>query len=358
MPKLKMKRTPAEERERDIRKARKAAKKAARGCVDHDASSHSADDGPFWDSQDEADRASRSHSRKRRKTESYSHHATRASTSDEEYGPQPAHFSPVDPERILREMEERRFREKMLDAVDDEGYGYGNSRLDELEAHLNSYQHIPRRWQPSSSNASMAMDDDCHMQADPNQMEDEEYAEWIRAGMWRRKHGAEYEAEQERMRAQEERRRKEEQLRRETRRLERQAREERRRRKERKSIRRWAEYEEIWEGVLEGDGKHSSMAFTDVPWPISTKGPDMSEEDLTPDGISVFLFSGLGMSETVEDTAKQKRDRIRATLLRFHPDKFEGRVMRHVQEQERTRVREAVGQVARALNTLLANSGT
>ncbi|EIN11019.1 hypothetical protein PUNSTDRAFT_133076 [Punctularia strigosozonata HHB-11173 SS5] len=355
MPKLRLKRTPAEERERELRKARKAAKKAARPRAA--TSNHSGDEGPYWDSQDEAERASRHGARKRRRTESPSPRARRPSLSDDDdgYGPQPARLSAADYESILRELEEERFREKLLDAAEDEGYGYGNSRLDELEARLNSYQHLPRRWQSPPSRMGVGADDSRY---DPNQMDDEEYAEWVRAGMWRRKHGAEYEAEQERLRAQEERRRKEDELRIETKRLMRREREERRKRKALKNLRRWEEYEDAWREISEADGKDGTMAFADVPWPIGTKGETVSAEDLTPDNISVFLFSKLSVDQTVDDIAKQKKDTIRATLLRFHPDKFEGRVMRRVKEEDKDAVKEAVGRVARALNALMGNSGT
>lgn len=43
-------------------------------------------------------------------------------------------------------------------------------------------------------------------------------------------------------------------------------------------------------------------------------------------------------------------------MLRFHPDKFEGRVMRRVKESDKDKVREAVGQVARALNALMGEA--
>jgi hypothetical protein len=54
-----------------------------------------------------------------------------------------------------------------------------------------------------------------------------------------------------------------------------------------------------------------------------------------------------------------RKNRLRETLLRFHPDKFEGRVMGRVipEGEEREKVREGVGRVVRALNELMGEGG-
>lgn len=160
--KLRLKRTPAEQAERDLRKARKAARKAAkRGDK-------------FIDDYTEHD-----HARKRRRTDDASWDTL--DDSDAEYGPQPAasgsgshRAHKVDYDYIQAQVEEERFREKMFGAMDDD------DRLDSVEAALNTYAHVPRRWRGGGMDR---MDDELHIQ--PQHMEDEDYAEWIRAGMWR-----------------------------------------------------------------------------------------------------------------------------------------------------------------------------
>ena len=148
--KLHFKRTPAEEAERELKKARKAARKAAKR-------KHRADD-----DDDEPS------SRKRH----------RSVGSDTEYGPQPAssnhHAHKLDHERVRAELEEERFREKLWGAMGDD------DRLDSVEATFNSYAHVPRRWRGGGMER---MDDE--LDIDPRYMEDEDYAEWVRAGMWR-----------------------------------------------------------------------------------------------------------------------------------------------------------------------------
>lgn len=84
------------------------------------------------------------------------------------------HSSQAYLKEIEVELEERRFREKLHDAMVDD---YDN-RLDNIEAQFNEYAHIPHRWQ----SAGRANDVDSN---DLNLMDDEEYAEWIREGMWR-----------------------------------------------------------------------------------------------------------------------------------------------------------------------------
>lgn len=79
------------------------------------------------------------------------------------------------------------FREKMFDALGDD------ERLDSVEARFNDFASVPERWRTSSSprmgagtkGQARAYDDDELLKLDPRYMDEEEYAEWIRAGMYR-----------------------------------------------------------------------------------------------------------------------------------------------------------------------------
>lgn len=73
-----------------------------------------------------------------------------------------------DYDAIRTEMEEMRFREKMCSAFEDD------ERLDGIDSRFNDYVQIPDRWTC-----------DAHDAANPQYMDDDEYAEWIREGMWK-----------------------------------------------------------------------------------------------------------------------------------------------------------------------------
>lgn len=141
--------------------------------------------------------------------------------------------------------------------------------------------------------------------------------------------------------------------------------EERKKRKAEREKRRWnearEEYDQRWKELLAGGGEGRNLKFEDIPWPIfETKArrssTTLSSGDLTVEAISAFiLLRSTHDCGPVSDEAdkKERKERLRETMLRFHPDKFEGRLMARVKERDKDMVREAVGQVVRALNTLM-----
>lgn len=176
--------------------------------------------------------------------------------------------------------------------------------------------------------------------------------------VYRKKHAAEHE---EQMRKEAERKarvEREKAVRDETARLEREAIEERRKRRQAKERGRTVAARELydvrWKELLApSDGVRPSLSFNDIPWPVlSLSGlSGVSLEEITPDAISSFIF----MSTSREPTEAEPPDRkeaIRETMLRFHPDKFEGRIMSRVQESDMERVKEAAGVVVRVLNSI------
>lgn len=75
----------------------------------------------------------------------------------------------------------------------------------------------------------------------------------------------------------------------------------------------------------------------------------VSMDDLTEEAITAFLLPvDAGESE------RSRKEVLRETFLRFHPDKFEGRIMRLVRESEREAVRQGISRVVVALNKLMA----
>ncbi|KAK2463126.1 hypothetical protein APHAL10511_004781 [Amanita phalloides] len=343
MPKLHLKRTPEEEAARRLRRKERKEKRKNRL---HD--------------ETEADYPTS----KRRRAESTAESTRKSVSSDEDYLPdrQPSNRYKQDYDTIRADVEERMFREKMFSTMEDE------DRLDSIEARLNDYAHVPGRWRRGSSSTKVGIYayeelegmDDCTC-VDPHYMDDEEYTEWIRMGMYRLKHAEEH-AEQERRKAAHAARMAEVKKRKaETAKLEREAADKRKLKRREREEREWMSarqlYDQRWKALL-SDQQKSRLAFVDIPWPVlnaygpETKmgAPHTSLEDLTEDAIRNFLFP-LRNSELAE--AKEKRDKLRETMLRFHPDKFEGRVMKLVTEGEQARVREGIAQVVRVVNGLL-----
>ncbi|PFH52130.1 hypothetical protein AMATHDRAFT_132868, partial [Amanita thiersii Skay4041] len=362
--KLHFKRTPEEEAAHKLRKKLKKKSKRKRTSCESDP--------------DRCPSTSKRHS---------SRAGRKWTSSDEEFIPEDSrpgpsirrhesHRSKYDATEV--ELDEQRFREKMFSQMDDE------ERLDSIEAQFNEFAHIPGRWKyggglRTGDFAYEAENIDYHSKADPRYMDDEEYAEWIRVGMYRLKHAEEY-AEQERKKAARAARLAEEKAKKEeSTRLEKAAEEDRKRKKSKREITLWSnareQYDQRWKMMLSDDGyhqltsSHGGLEFADIPWPIidiyheNSKGvrhrnparhlAPIRAENLTEEAITKFLISG-GTEISLEPVPlKEKREKLREAMLRFHPDKFEGRFMKLIAEGEREEVREGIGCVARVLNGLL-----
>ena len=111
----------------------------------------------------------------------------------------------------------------------------------------------------------------------------------------------------------------------------------------------------------------------DIPWPVfvahkrkSTNSAAISVTltDLTPEAISDFLRSFTGHPNSPDkgsrngdpesaEWRKSQKDILRESFLRFHPDKFEGRLMKYVKEEERPVVKEGLAHVVRVLNEMM-----
>lgn len=101
--------------------------------------------------------------------------------------------------------------------------------------------------------------------------------------------------------------------------------------------------------MLKLDNKNADIGFVDIPWPVRSHHRSLAMADLTVDAVAAFLLPD-GMPEH----GRSRKEVLRETLLRFHPDKFEGRLMASVRTEEQAVVREGIGRVVRALNSLMA----
>ncbi|KAI6009835.1 hypothetical protein EDC04DRAFT_2772014 [Pisolithus marmoratus] len=357
--KLRLKRTPAEKENRARRKAFKAARKAAKRARGATA------DGYLTSDSSGSKETPRNKRRKHRRD-----------NDADDSAPQPSPLRETDSDAIRAKLEEEAFMEKMWEAFEDDEH------LDTTHSKFNSYIHIPDRW------ANDRTGKDSHLAKDPQYMDDDEYAEWVREGMWRyvnyvycplgsshtprRKHAREYEERVRKVSERAARRDREAQARAETARLEKAASERRERKRQEKEELREHEYqlsyETRWQELLNlGGTDMNSLAFTDIPWPLfpgfstvdgRTTYHTHKIEDFTEEAISRFLTvltskSLLLGSNTDKYGEKVRKEKLREMMLRFHPDKFEGRVMQRVLATDKDRVREAVGQIVRVLNALM-----
>ena len=128
--------------------------------------------------------------------------------------------------------------------------------------------------------------------------------------------------------------------------------------------RRWdyarEEYGIRWRALLSITGESETLGFDDIPWPVtaaqqqrlkkrgSVPRRTITVEELTAEAITAFL-----LPPDKELDREKRKEKLRESILRFHPDKFEGRFMRFVKEGDREKVTEGIGQVSRVLNSLM-----
>ena len=180
----------------------------------------------------------------------------------------------------------------------------------------------------------------------------------------RRRRRAAREERMERVRLEQERLDQEllEQERLEQERLEQECREQERREREQEALRQRAAaeaalaqqvaewhrvYEEKWT-LLRADVQLRPLAFSDIPWPLF--GVPASAEDITLVRVQEFLCHP--QRESVQSAGLVKS--LRSEMLRWHPDKFNAKMLNKVVEGEREAVMEAAGKVARFLTQLTA----
>ena len=106
-------------------------------------------------------------------------------------------------------------------------------------------------------------------------------------------------------------------------------------------------YEEKW-AVLRADVQLNPLAFYDIPWPLF--GIPTTAEDITFVRVQEFLCHP--QRESVQSAGLVKS--LRSEMLRWHPDKFNAKMLNKVMEGDREAVLEAAGKIARFLTQLTA----
>ena len=117
---------------------------------------------------------------------------------------------------------------------------------------------------------------------------------------------------------------------------------EERHRKVKAVVKAWKGYEERWAGI--SGNLEERLSFAIIPWPTLTRPTDTT--GITKDNIRGFLLSQHHSKDV------SNKDRIRAALKLWHPDKFK-RTLDRVEDKDRALVEEAAGIVVRCLNGLM-----
>lgn len=109
---------------------------------------------------------------------------------------------------------------------------------------------------------------------------------------------------------------------------------------ERRIMETWDAYQSRFRAL-----QSSAITWDTIPWPVLV--PPSSPADLDPASISEFIFATF----KVRGVVAVRKDRLRTSILRWHPDKFAALISR-VAEDEQSRVVEGVNAVFRSLRQL------
>jgi len=92
----------------------------------------------------------------------------------------------------------------------------------------------------------------------------------------------------------------------------------------------------------------NDLSWNDFPWP-------MAKQPSNPDDMSLSLIGAYFQSPLYPDKDKSRtpKDRIKEHIKRWHPDRFETKLLPKVVEDEKETVKAGAGNVARYLSDLL-----
>ncbi|KAJ3764420.1 hypothetical protein EV360DRAFT_31590 [Lentinula raphanica] len=130
---------------------------------------------------------------------------------------------------------------------------------------------------------------------------------------------------------------------------------------------RWDEYERRWSELQAKERRGDSISFDDIPWPVHVGGkkiaqvnnnrpgtwgnipvaPKLQLSDITTENVENFLTEGL----KIRGCQVTKKERVRTSFLRWHPDKMTGFVSKVVEEDHKD-VEDGISVVIRCLQTM------
>ncbi len=112
--------------------------------------------------------------------------------------------------------------------------------------------------------------------------------------------------------------------------------------------RKWKEYEDRWTRITSAEGNSETLTFATMPWPMVFSPKDV--DDIRPARIAMFILS------SQHSEGLSMKDRVKSALRRWHPDRF-GRIIARVSDEDKGKVEEGAGIVARCLSNLLERAG-
>ncbi|PSS15409.1 hypothetical protein PHLCEN_2v3285 [Hermanssonia centrifuga] len=104
----------------------------------------------------------------------------------------------------------------------------------------------------------------------------------------------------------------------------------------------WNAYESRWHALL---ASNDSICWKDIPWPVCNAPSSVA--DLAPELLSAFLFAPF----KVRGQAGSRKERIRSSILRWHPDKI-SIILARVVDEERDLILQGVNTVVMSLRAL------
>nr|GAT56288.1 predicted protein [Mycena chlorophos] len=114
-------------------------------------------------------------------------------------------------------------------------------------------------------------------------------------------------------------------------------------RKEKAMKQRWIQYDL---GCKRADeAEPGSLSFNEVPWPV-LRPPTLKKTDILEGDVEAFLLSPL------HSVGLGSKERLKAALLRWHPDRCRVGLLTKVKESERAQVEAVAQMVARELTSI------
>ncbi|KIJ14616.1 hypothetical protein PAXINDRAFT_169749 [Paxillus involutus ATCC 200175] len=105
-------------------------------------------------------------------------------------------------------------------------------------------------------------------------------------------------------------------------------------------------YEAKWD-ELRNNNSLPPIDVSELPWPVL--GGIRFMEQITYEAVRTFIF----YPDRPSVEGKSARDKVKAEVLRFHPDKFNTRVVPKVQPSQQAVAREIAGAVTRILTSIM-----
>jgi hypothetical protein len=106
-------------------------------------------------------------------------------------------------------------------------------------------------------------------------------------------------------------------------------------------------HEEQWRSIASKDG----LQWQSFPWPMLKMPSTLGD-------ITYTAIHGYLQSPHYPEKDRAQKDRVKDHIKRWHPDRFETKLLPKVVEEDKEKVKEGAGMVVRTLNELLTRSNS